>query len=101
MEITRKALIAERTQSAWREPLRNAVRRALRVGTGVIATGLALSAGPTASAEPFPAVFPLRSLLSDGGGDGSQGFVLEGIDESDRSGEAVSAAGDGQRRRHR
>jgi hypothetical protein len=33
-------------------------------------------------------------LLPDGGGDGSRGFVLEGIDDYDFSGQSVSAAGD-------
>jgi len=33
-------------------------------------------------------------LLPGAGGDGSAGFVLEGIDAGDRSGEPVSAAGD-------
>jgi hypothetical protein len=42
----------------------------------------------------FPAVFPLASLYPPGGGDGSRGFVLTGIDASDHSGESVSAAGD-------
>jgi glycosylphosphatidylinositol phospholipase D len=42
----------------------------------------------------FPAVFALASLLPDGGGDGSEGFVLEGIAAGDRSGYSASAAGD-------
>jgi hypothetical protein len=37
---------------------------------------------------PFPAVFDLSTL------DGTNGFVLEGIDPSDRSGISVSSAGD-------
>jgi hypothetical protein len=46
------------------------------------------------SAQGLPAVFPLRSLYPAGGGDGSRGFVLTGIDEEDHSGYSVSAAGD-------
>jgi uncharacterized protein with PIN domain len=42
----------------------------------------------------FPAAFELRDLLPDGGGDGSAGFVLNGVDPSDASGVSVSAAGD-------
>jgi hypothetical protein len=42
----------------------------------------------------FPAEFALRSLLPGAGGDGSQGFVLAGIDVGDRSGSWVSRAGD-------
>jgi hypothetical protein len=42
----------------------------------------------------FPAVFELRSLLPGSGGDGSAGFVLEGVDSEDSSGRSVSAAGD-------
>jgi hypothetical protein len=46
------------------------------------------------SAQGFPAVFPLTSLFPDGGGDGTRGFVLGGIDRADSSGTSVSAAGD-------
>jgi hypothetical protein len=46
------------------------------------------------STQDFPAVFPLGRLLPEGGGDGSRGFVLEGIDDDDFSGSSVSAAGD-------
>ena len=42
----------------------------------------------------FPAVFELASLLPASGGDGSAGFVLNGIDAVDYSGYSVSAAGD-------
>jgi hypothetical protein len=42
----------------------------------------------------FPAVFELRSLLPDSGGDGSEGFVLPGLDQCDESGMSVSGAGD-------
>jgi hypothetical protein len=42
----------------------------------------------------FPASFELRSLLPTAGGDGSEGFVLEGIDAFDSSGVSVSGAGD-------
>jgi hypothetical protein len=42
----------------------------------------------------FPASFPLRSLFPGGGGDGSAGFVLKGVAQSDWSGFAVSRAGD-------
>ena len=40
------------------------------------------------------AVFELSSLLAVNGGDGSAGFVINGIDFGDRSGISVSSAGD-------
>jgi hypothetical protein len=46
------------------------------------------------SRQQFPAVFALSSLFPDGGGDGSRGFVLTGVDVDDTSGFAVGAAGD-------
>jgi hypothetical protein len=48
----------------------------------------------TLNAGSFPARFPLVSLLRPAGGDGSLGFALKGIDAGDRSGWAVSNAGD-------
>jgi hypothetical protein len=46
------------------------------------------------SDEGFPAAIELSSLLPTNGGDGGEGFVINGIDGSDRSGDSVSAAGD-------
>jgi hypothetical protein len=46
------------------------------------------------STQGFPAVLPLARLLPAGGGDGSAGFVLSGIDAEDYTGRSVSAAGD-------
>ena len=46
------------------------------------------------STAPFPPVFDLSSLLPSNGGDGSMGFVLNGIDSFDRVGFALSGAGD-------
>jgi hypothetical protein len=46
----------------------------------------------------FPAAFPLRNLLPAAGGDGTEGFAVKGIDESDHAGFASSAGdinGDG------
>jgi hypothetical protein len=42
----------------------------------------------------FPAIFLLRNLLPENGGDGSTGFVLPGIDGFDFAGYSVSGAGD-------
>src|SRR5262245_10334604 len=75
------------------DPTRDAVRRALHSGTRVVALGCAI-AGVPAWAAPFPAVLPLASLLPAGGGDGSSGFVLNGIDAFDQSGSSVASAGD-------
>ena len=78
--------------------LRDCVRRALHVRCArlqavVAAAGIA-SVTPLALGAAFPPVFPLASLYPAGGGDGSRGFVLPGIDADDRSGFPVSAAGD-------
>ena len=43
---------------------------------------------------PFPAAFELSDLLPSMGGDGSLGFVMNGIDAFDLSGFSVSSAGD-------
>ena len=50
----------------------------LLVFTFVIAASFVLGGMPSASAEPFPALFPLLNLLPAAGGDGSEGFVLSG-----------------------
>ncbi len=50
--------------------------------------------GRDPAAGGFPAGFELSSLLPANGGDGSAGFVLNGINTDDRSGRWVSAAGD-------
>src|SRR4030095_3837181 len=42
----------------------------------------------------FPAEVELSSLQPANGGAGSAGFVLTGVDDRDRTGESVSAAGD-------
>ena len=49
---------------------------------------------PQAVAQPFPAIFELRSLRLTEGGDGTEGFILNGIDFNDSSGGSVSSAGD-------
>jgi hypothetical protein len=71
--------------------LRVATRLALYGGSyaaaGILATG-AISASEDLVAAPFPPVIELSAL------DGSDGFVLEGIDENDYTGIAVSNAGD-------
>jgi hypothetical protein len=63
------------------------------LGLGAILTGFA-GAIPIAEAASFPPVFPLATLFPALGGDGSEGFVLTGIDTHDQSGTSVSAAGD-------
>jgi hypothetical protein len=45
-------------------------------------------------ATGFPAAFDLAALDPASGGDGSEGFILEGIDANDNSGRSVSGAGD-------
>jgi hypothetical protein len=78
--------------------LHGAVRRALCsrhrwFRAGVLAAGF-VGVIPLADAAPFPPIFPLESLYPAGGGDGSRGFVLVGIDAFDSTGFSVSAAGD-------
>jgi len=48
----------------------------------------------TAQSGNFPPVIPLATLLPGAGGDGSQGFVLAGIDTYDYTGGFLSGAGD-------
>src|SRR5690606_18864510 len=50
--------------------------------------------GRDQAASDFPGELELSSLLPGNGGDGSAGFVLNGIDSNDHSGHSVSAAGD-------
>jgi hypothetical protein len=78
--------------------LRAGVQRALCASRGglraiMLAVGVA-GVIPLAQSAPFPAVVPLGSLFPAGGGDGTRGFVLTGIDAVDQSGGSVSAAGD-------
>src|SRR5262245_18013359 len=46
------------------------------------------------SKRGFPAIVPLATLRPGGGGDGSRGFVLAGVEPFDASGISVSGAGD-------
>jgi hypothetical protein len=46
------------------------------------------------SAQSFPPVLPLASLLPANGGDGSEGFLVSAADPSGQLGYAVSDAGD-------
>ena len=79
--------------------LSHAVRRLLHrgvirnCGIALLALGLA-GLAPPAVAQSFPAVFELSSLSPAAGGDGTEGFVLRGIDTRDSSGISVSNAGD-------
>ena len=94
MNERRTPSTTHRTQDTRIDPLRSAVRRAVRLSAGVIAAGLVTGTAVAAPSAPFPAVFPLASLLPTHGGDGSAGFVLAGIDSGDDSGISVSDAGD-------
>jgi hypothetical protein len=78
--------------------LQHGVRRAVRSGCrplrGALITVGLIGIVPLADAAPFPPIFPISSLYPAGGGDGSAGFVLAGIDDGDETGFSVSAAGD-------
>jgi hypothetical protein len=67
-----------------------AVRRVLQAGAGVVATS-ATGMIPAASADTFPALFPLQRLYT---GDGSEGVVLRGLFANQFSRGSVSTAGD-------
>ena len=64
-----------------------------RCGVGLLAVGFA-GLAPQAAAQTFPAEFELSNLFPVNGGDGTEGFVLKGVDASDLSGGSVSGAGD-------
>jgi hypothetical protein len=93
MNERRTASTSHRAQDTRIDPLRSAVRRAMRA-SGVIAAALVSGTVAAAPQAQFPAVFPLASLLPAGGGDGSTGFVLGGVRIADHAGISVSAAGD-------
>ncbi len=95
----RSICVACSVPTSFVEPLSRAVRHALslrraRRAIGALAVGLAIGSAGNAFANPFPPVFPLAKLLPSGGGDGSRGFVLTGIDADDDAGRSVSGAGD-------
>jgi hypothetical protein len=74
------------------------VRRKVRMGAKVfgliVAVSWACLVGSLSSAQSFPSELPLASLFPAAGGDGTEGFVLTGVDQYDESGHAVRAAGD-------
>jgi FG-GAP repeat len=61
-------------------------------GPGFYSTGQAYVVFGRSSG--FPAAFDLRRLLPARGGDGSEGFIIQGIENFDRVGISVSGAGD-------
>lgn len=61
------------------------------LGIGITGTGMANPATPN---DGFPAEFELSSLLPQNGGDGTNGFALNGVGTAFFSGASVSAAGD-------
>ena len=93
-ELFRPAAIALAADMGLQHGVRRAVRSGCRPLRGALITAGLVGVVPLAHAAPFPPVFPLESLLPAGGGDGTLGFVLNGIDQSDHSGISVSAAGD-------
>jgi hypothetical protein len=72
-----------------------AVPWALRRHKMITVLGLAaIVASTQLEAAPFQAEIDLADLLPANGGDGTTGFVLNGIDLADRSGTAVDGVGD-------
>ena len=84
-----QASISDRLETGRSNALRGAVRRALALGTGLLAAGVAL-----AFARQMPPIFPLRYLLQANRGDGSVGFVLSSVASLDRAGNSLSRTGD-------
>jgi hypothetical protein len=82
---------AARLSPAVRGALRSACVR--RVGLGLLAAGM-VGIAPAIPGTPLPDRIDLPSETPPRGGDGSEGFVLKGVDASDRSGSSVSTAGD-------
>ncbi|MEA3274761.1 MAG: hypothetical protein U9Q81_05600 [Pseudomonadota bacterium] len=80
----------ERKPRLKRSALSDGVRCALRAGpcAGAVISGLMAIAPAAMAVSPFPAEINLGAL------DGTNGFVLKGIDAFDYSGGAVSDAGD-------
>ena len=75
-------------------------RASRRPAVGMPARATSCS-GATPRSGELPAEFELASLLPANGGDGSAGFVLNGIDAGDRLGPVGERGGRRQRRRHR
>jgi len=66
----------------------------LIIGSIEVAGSYLVFGRDTSQAGNFPAEFPLANLLPQNGGDGSEGFTVEGIEPGDSAGRAVSGAGD-------
>ncbi|CAN5167067.1 hypothetical protein BH24PSE2_BH24PSE2_14510 [soil metagenome] len=84
---------SDSVRSAVRSALRPSGRRTGAAHALLLACGVAAPGTPVLG-DSFPAELELSILPAANGGDGSSGFVLNGIDDSDRSGFSVSGAGD-------
>ena len=82
--VARLSFVAQRLRYS------GGIRRCAAVLLAAGSAGVA----PQAAAQSFPAVFELRNLLPLAGGDGTEGFVLKGINAHDGSGGSASAAAD-------
>jgi hypothetical protein len=60
----------------------------------VLALSIATAFAPSSRGAPFPAEFELASLYPAQGGDGTAGFVLGGVHETQDTGFSVRSAGD-------
>ena len=92
----RRRRVAGNVETPRAASLPAAVRQALRCASvpkcaaGLLAAGLSIAV-PQSVADSFPAEFELSSLAA---GDGSGGFVVNGLDRIDGSALHVGAAGD-------
>ena len=75
-------------------PIENSLLGFDALSAGVPASGDVLANDDVIVRMAGSSVFELSSLLASNGGDGSLGFVINGIDTGDFSGRSVSSAGD-------
>ncbi len=83
------AAVAQLSHAVRRLRPRGIIRNCAAV---LLAAGLA-GLAPQPVAQSFPAEFELSDLMPANGCDGTEGFVLKGIDARDESGISVSGVG--------
>src|SRR5262245_62101127 len=92
-EVHKPSIDSLGSSSTLRDYVRNALHlRGARWHAVVAAAGIA-SVAPLALSAAFPPVVPLAQLYPDNGGDGTEGFVLTGVNAYAYAA-SVSSAGD-------